>query len=235
LDSVPDPADTLSGSITIQVGSGQVQTVSMGSSHNTLQGLADAINGTAGIGVSASVVTNTDGSVSLSLQSQTQGSAGNLTVTSSLLDTTNTSTKEIAYTNSSDISGLANLGITVSQNYDGSLDFDASVLDTALNGDFNSVMGFFQNVNSWGRNFAKTLNSAGNSSSTGGIALAQTANSSTESTLNAEVSKQESLISIQQKNLTAELNSANEILQGLKSQLDGINMLYSAISGYKGQ
>jgi flagellar hook-associated protein 2 len=173
--------------------------------------------------------------VSLSLQSQTQGSAGNLTVTSSLLDTTNTSTKEIAYTNSSDISGLANLGITVSQNYDGSLDFDASVLDTALNSDFNSVAGFFQNVNSWGQSFAKTLNSAGNSSSTGGIALAQTANSSTESTLNAEVSKQESLISIQQKNLTAELNSANEILQGLKSQLDGINMLYSAISGYKGQ
>jgi flagellar hook-associated protein 2 len=232
LDSVPDAADVLAGSITIQVGSGAVQTVSVDSSHNTLQGIADAINGTAGIGVNASVVTNSDGSAYLALQSQTAGSAGNLTVTSNLLDTTDTTSNAVSYTNSSDISSLANLGITVSSNYDGSLEFDASVLDTALNTDFNSVIGFFQSVNSWGQGFATMLNSAGNSSSTGGLSLAQKANSTMESTLNAEISKQESLISIQQKSLTAELNSANEIMQGLKSQLDGISVLYSAITGY---
>jgi hypothetical protein len=55
-----------------------------------------------------------------------------------------------------------------------------------------------------------------------------------ESTLNAQISKQESRISIQEKSLTAELNMANEIMQGIKSQLDGINLLYSAITGYKG-
>jgi flagellar hook-associated protein 2 len=234
LDSIPSSADVLSGSITIRVGSNQAQTINVDSSNNTLQGLADAINGTAGIGVTASVVTNSDGSASLSLVSQTQGSAGNLTVTSNLLDTSNASTQEISYTNSSDISGLANLGITVSSNYDGSLQFDASVLDAALNSDFNGVIGFFQSINSWGQNFAKMLNSAGNTSSTGVIFLAQNANSAMESTLNAQVSKQESLISIQQKSLTAELNRANEIMQGLKSQLDGINLLYSAITGYKG-
>jgi flagellar hook-associated protein 2 len=232
LDAVPDPADVLSGSITIQVGSGTAQTISVDSSHNTLQGLADAINGTAGIGVTASVVTNDDGSAYLSLQSQTAGSAGNLTVTSSLLDATNTSTEAVSYTNSSDISGLANLGITVSSNYDGTLEFDASVLDNALNTDFNSVIGFFQSVNSWGQGFTKTLNSAGNTSTTGMIALAQKSNSNMESTLNKQISKQESLISIQQKSLTAELNSANEIMQGIKTQLDGINELYSAITGY---
>jgi flagellar hook-associated protein 2 len=234
LDSVPDPANILSGSITIQLGNGSQQTVSVDSSHDTLQGIADAINGTAGIGVTASVLTNTDGSAFLSFESQTAGSAGNLTITSSLLDTTNTKTAPISYTNSSDISGLANLGITVSSKYDGSLGFDASVLDTALNTDFNSVIGFFQSVNSWGQSFAKTLNSAGNTSSTGAISLAQKSNSNMESSLNTQISKQDARIAIQQKSLTAELNLANQIMQGLKSQLDGINLLYSAITGYKG-
>ena len=31
---------------------------------------------------------------------------------------------------------------------------------------------------------------------------------------------------------TAQLNLANQIMQGIPSQLDGINMLYSAITGY---
>jgi flagellar hook-associated protein 2 len=232
LDTVADPADILSGSITIRVGSGTAQTITLDSSHNTLQGLADAINGTAGIGVTASVVTNDDGSAYLSLQSQTAGSSGNIVVTSNILDTTNTSTTDVSYTNSSDISGLANLGITVSSSYDGSLEFDASVLDAALNTDFNSVIGFFQSVNSWGQSFSKMLNSAGNTSTSGVIALAQKSNSNMESTLNKQIAKQESLISIQQKSLTAELTSANEIMQGIKTQLDGINMLYSAITGY---
>ena len=73
---------------------------------------------------------------------------------------------------------------------------------------------------------------AGTSSSTGILKLAATANSSSESTLNANVSKEEMLISAQQKSLTAELNSANEIMQAIPSQLDGINELYSAITGY---
>jgi flagellar hook-associated protein 2 len=232
LDSVPSGGDALSGSFTIQVGSGAAQTVPIDPAHNTLQDLADAINGTSGIGVTASVVTNSDGSAYLSIQSQTAGSAGNLTVTSRVLDTTNPTSTDLTYTNSSDISTLANLGITTSQTYDGSLTFDISVLDTALNNDFSGVQGFFQNVNSWGQSFAKMLNNAGTSSSTGMLSVSQKANSSMESTLNAEVSREESIISIQQKSLTAELNSANEIMQGLPSQLDGMNMLYSAITGY---
>jgi flagellar hook-associated protein 2 len=234
LDSVADSADILSGSITIQVGNGQAQTVSVDPTHNTLQGIADAINGTEAIGVTASVTINADGSAYLSLKSQTMGTAGNLTVTSNLLDTTAAKTTSIGYTNSSDLPGLANLGITVSKNDDGSLDFDAGVLDAALNSDFNSVAGFFQNVNSWGRNFADMLSSAGNTSTKGMVALAQKSNSSMESMLNKQIAKQESQISIQQKSLTAELNTANEIIQGIKQQLDGINILYAAITGYKG-
>jgi len=64
------------------------------------------------------------------------------------------------------------------------------------------------------------------------LALASSSNSSIESTLNGDISKEQSLISAQQASLTAELNSANEIMQQLPSELDGVNELYSAITGY---
>jgi len=232
LDPISSANDILSGSLSIQVGNGTAQTITIDSSSNTLATLADAINNTAGIGVTASVVTESDGTVCLSLHSLTADSAGNLTVTSNVLDTTNTKTTNLAYTNSSDVATLGNLGITASQKDDGSLTFDASVLDSALNSDFNGVLGFFQNLNSWGQTFATMLNNAGTSSPTGVIALAQKSNSNTESTLNAEVTKEDSLIAAEQKRLTTELNNANQIMQELPSQLAGINELYAAITGY---
>jgi flagellar hook-associated protein 2 len=76
------------------------------------------------------------------------------------------------------------------------------------------------------------MNNAGTSSSKGILSLAAKANSSNESTLNAYISREESLISIQQASLTAELNSANQIMQQLPTMLEGINQLYSAITGY---
>jgi flagellar hook-associated protein 2 len=62
--------------------------------------------------------------------------------------------------------------------------------------------------------------------------LASSSNSSIESTLNADISKEQRMISAQQVSLTAELNSANEIMQELPTQLEGVNELYSAITGY---
>ena len=82
-------SDTLGGSISIAVGSGAAQVVDVPSGTNTLQGLADAINGTSGIGVTASVVTS-NGQSSLSLVSNTAGSVGALTVASSVTDSTPT-------------------------------------------------------------------------------------------------------------------------------------------------
>jgi flagellar hook-associated protein 2 len=228
LTTVANEDDVLSGSISIQVGSGTAQIVNVDPTNTTLAGLADAIN-KADIGVTAAM--NSAGTA-LSLLSGTSGAAGTLTVTSSVLDATHTSTNTLNYTNSSDISTLANLGITLSTSYDGTISFDETVLTSALNTDYSGVLGFFQNVNSWGQSFSTMLNDAGTSSSTGTLALAQTANSNSESTLNANVSKEESQISIQSSSLTAELNSANEILQELPTQLDGINELYSAITGY---
>ena len=231
LDSIPSVNDVLSGSISIKVGTGAAQTVTLDSTDDTLSGLRDAINN-AGVGVVASIVPNSDGSSSLSLVSQTSGSSGTLSVTSNILDTTNLTSTTLNYSNSSDISTLANLGITVSDKDDGSLSFDATTLDSVLNSDYNGVVGFFQNPSSWGQSFSSMLNNAGTSSATGILALAESANSSSESTLNADISKEGSLISAQQTSLTTELNSANEVMQELPMQLSEVNELYSAITGY---
>jgi flagellar hook-associated protein 2 len=76
------------------------------------------------------------------------------------------------------------------------------------------------------------LTNAGTSSPTGILSLSSSSNSNIESTLNADVSRENSLISAQQTSLTAELNSANEIMQEIPTQLEGVNELYSAITGY---
>jgi flagellar hook-associated protein 2 len=236
LDSVAGKNDALSGSISIQVGNGTATSVTM-DEVNTAEGgttLSDVnqyINdNSTTLGVTASIVNNSDGSQSLSLVSGTDGSAGALTITPRLYDTTSPTSTALNYTTSSDISSLTSLGIGV--NNDGTLTFDASTLDSLLDSDFSSVVGFFQNADSWGQSFSTMLTNAGSSSSTGILKLASNSNSSTESTLNAEVSKEQSYISAQQISLTAELNSANEIMQMLPSQLQGVNELYSAITGY---
>jgi flagellar hook-associated protein 2 len=76
--------DTLTGGITFEVGSGGWQTVNVGddSTAATLSGLSSAINN-ANLGVTASVLTNADGTARLSLVSQTDGSAGQITIANS--------------------------------------------------------------------------------------------------------------------------------------------------------
>ena len=295
LNPIMNAEDTLSGSISIQVGNSTADTINMGdsSTSDTLGGLLQAIN-SANIGVNATVVTNSDGSSSLSLLSGTTGSAGTLTVTSSIADTTTqtiqvptspgndnlaglasainsshsgvtasvvtgssgsqlvlvsdtegpsgalrvtssmndqTTNEALNYNNSnSDINSLTSLGISV--NNDGSMTLDAASLDSALNSDYSSVVGFFQNLNSWGQTFSNMLTNSGTTAGTGILALSSSSNSNIESTLNADISKENMYISSQQVSLTAELNKANEIMQQLPSQLDGVNELYSAISGY---
>jgi flagellar hook-associated protein 2 len=236
LKSVAASSDTLSGTVTVQVGGGSTQTIDMsavataegGATLSDLQQYISSNSST--LGFTAALVNNNNGSQSLTLTSNTIGSSGALTVSAQLYDTTGTTNSTLAYTNSSDIGSLSSLGIGV--NNDGSLTYDANSLDSVLNTDYSSVVGFFQNAGSWGQSFSNVLNNAGTSSSTGILALATSSNSTTESVLNAEVSKEESYISLQQSSLTAELNAANEIFQELPTQLQGMNELYSAISGY---
>lgn len=227
LKSITNSSDTLSGSISITVGSGTAQTISLDDTTGyTLSDLASAIN-SASIGVTASVSTTSTGS-SLVLVSQTTGSSGALKVASSITDST-TSTS-LAYTNSSDITGLTSLGISV--NSDGTLSLSTTSLDSILNSDYSGVQGLFQNANSWGVAFSTMLTESGSTSSTGILKLAKNSNSSIESTLNADISKEDLLISSESKSITAVMNSANAILQEIPMQISEVNELYSAITGY---
>ena len=233
MTAVANAGDTLSGTVTIQVGSGAAQKITLNSSDNTLAGLAGAINA-ANLGVTASINTAAVGSNAagtlLTLTSGMVGSAGAMIVTSSVVDATSPATSTLNYTNSSDINNLTSLGISV--NNDGSLTLDATSLDSVLNADYGGVVGFFQNAGGWGETFSTTLTNSGSATRTGILGLASSSNSNIESTLNADISKEQLLISAQQVSLTNELNQANQIMQQLPSELQGVNELYSAITGY---
>lgn len=132
------------------------------------------------------------------------------------------------------VDSLISLGITATATADGTITLDADNLASALNGNFDQVVSLFQDSGSFGSTFMQTLEGLGNSSASGGaIALALSENSSQESTLNDNVSKQEALIATQKTSLTTELNTANEILQSIPEQLNEVNEMYSAITGYK--
>jgi len=226
LTSITDSSDMLSGSISISVGSGSVQTISLDDTTGyTLSDLASAIN-SASIGVTASVSTTSTGS-SLVLVSNTTGSSGALKVTSSITDST--TSKSLAYTNSSDITGLTTLGISV--NNDGTLSLNTTSLNSILNSDYSGVQGLFQNANSWGVTFSTMLTESGSTSSTGILKLAKNSNSSIESTLNADIAREDLLISSESKSVTTALNSANETMQEIPMQISEVNELYSAITG----
>ena len=340
LSEIANASDTLSGSLSIEVGTASAQTVTLGSSDNTLAGLAASINN-AGIGVSASVLTDATGS-RLSLVSSTSGATGGLTVTSSVSDTATNAA--LAYTtavsgvnasltvdgvgittssntvstvipgvtfqllapspvtagtaetvqvqilndsaaivssisqfvsdynavvsavntqetsNSSgspqpllgtptltllqeqllgainatnsqgDIGNLSTLGLSV--NDDGTVSLNTSTLNSELNTDFSGVVSLFQNSGGFGPTFSNALSNLGTSNVEGALSLALAADSSSESSLNQNISRENTLISAQQSSLTLELNSANEILQAIPSNLNDVSELYSAITGY---
>lgn len=136
---------------------------------------------------------------------------------------------------SGSITTLSQLGITASSSDDGTLTLDQSTLDTALNSNYQGAMNFFQAASSgtsFGDNLTTTLNGLSNSGPDGLIYLALQQDSSQESTLNTNVTNENSTISAQQAQLTTELNEANYTLQEIPTELQSVNELYSAITGY---
>jgi flagellar hook-associated protein 2 len=85
-NEVTNAGDTLSGSLSIQIGSAAAKTITIDSSNNTLSTLASAINN-GSYGVTASVITDANGS-RLSLTSSTSGSTGQITLGGALTDAT---------------------------------------------------------------------------------------------------------------------------------------------------
>jgi flagellar hook-associated protein 2 len=326
--------DTLSGSLTLHIGNGSSQSISVDPSNTTLAGLAATIN-QAGIGISASVVTDSSGS-RLSLISQTGGAAGQIAIDSSSLndDTTGTSLSLSTAQNGQDaqltVDGIqittgsntisnAISGVTMqllgtsaapvqveidndtssvttalstmvkdynsvvsalsaqegkdasgnaeplygspiisqlqqmlsdafntpsatsltsatqvglSLNSNGTLSLDTDQLTTALNDNFSGVQTLFQNTKSFGMNLEQAVNNAGTGSTISVLSQAQKANSTAESSLNSTISTMDTRIATQQSNLTTALNAANQTLQEIPMQLNMINEIYSAITGY---
>jgi flagellar hook-associated protein 2 len=326
--------DTLGGSITLHLGSGDAQTVSVDPANATLAGLAAAIN-LAGIGVSASVVTDSSGS-RLSLISQTSGAAGQINIdSSSLSDTTSGNALSltagqpgqdaqltvdgIQITSASNTISNAISGVTMqllgksatpvqveidndtssvttalstmvkdynavvsalsaqegndasgnaeplfgspiisqlqqalssalnapsgtaltsmtqiglSLNSDGTLTLDTDQLTTALNDNYSGVQAFFQNTKSFGLGLEQAVDNAGTGSTTGILSQTQQANSTAESNLSSTISTMDARIATQQTNLTTELNAANQTLQEIPMQLNLVNEIYSAITGF---
>lgn len=131
------------------------------------------------------------------------------------------------------VTSLTQLGVSV--NNDGTLSLDTDTLDSELNSNYQDVVNFFQpsgSFTSFGGNFSTVLNNLGNSAPDGVLTLALAENSTQESTLNTNISNENSLISTQQSALTTELNEANYTLEEIPSQIDEVNELYSAITGY---
>ena len=334
--TIANATDELSGTITIQVGSGQASTVTVDSGSNTLATLANAIN-SAALGVKASVITDSSGS-RLSLVSGNSGAAGQLTISSNLNDATtgvdnigfsvgqlgkdasltvdgvsvtspsNTvsgaiagvtfqllgsapgSPVQVEVTNdNTDISTAVNSFVTaysavindintqegndssgnpeplygnptlamiqsqlagslfegtasgsisnitqlgISMNNDGTLALNADTLNSVLNSNFSDVTGFLQNSGSFGQLMATTLNNLGTQAPNGAVYLAQQQNSAQEKALNTDISNEDAVLATQKTQLTDELNTANEILQSIPSQLNEVNEMYSAITGY---
>jgi flagellar hook-associated protein 2 len=128
------------------------------------------------------------------------------------------------------ISNITQLGLGL--NNDGTLTLDADTLDSALNSNFSDVTGFMQNSGSFGQTLALSLNNLGTQAPNGAVFLAQQQNTAQEAALNTSISNEDTLLSAQKTQLTDELNTANEILQSIPSQLNQVNELYSAITGF---
>lgn len=131
------------------------------------------------------------------------------------------------------VTSLTQLGVSV--NNDGTLSLDTDTLDSELNSNYQDVVNFFQpsgSFTSFGGNFSTVLNNLGNSAPDGVLTLALAENSTQESTLNTNISNENALISAQQSALTTQLNEANYTLEEIPTQIDEVNELYSAITGY---
>jgi flagellar hook-associated protein 2 len=131
---------------------------------------------------------------------------------------------------SGSIKNITQLGI--SMNNDGTLVLNADTLNSALNSHLADVTGFLQNSGSFGQTMSTTLNNLGTQAPNGSIYLVQQQNAAQETALNTDISNEDALLSAQQTQLTNELNTANQILQSIPSQLNQINEIYSAITGY---
>ena len=128
------------------------------------------------------------------------------------------------------IKDITQLGVGL--NNDGTLTLNVDTLDSALNSNFSDVTGFLQNSGSFGQTLASSLNNLGTQAPNGAVFLAQQQNGAQEKALNTSISNEDALLAAQKTQLTNELNMANQILQSIPAQLNQVDELYNAITGF---
>jgi flagellar hook-associated protein 2 len=136
---------------------------------------------------------------------------------------------------SGSITSLAQLHITMSSDGTLSTDDDGNALNAALSSNFQGVANLFQPGNgftSLGDTLTSVLNNLGTSQTDGVLALAEQQNANQEKQLNTNISNEETTITAQQATLTNELNEANFVLTEIPQQIQNINEIYSAITGF---
>ena len=123
-----------------------------GSTATTLSGLSAAINN-ANLGVTASVLTNADGTQRLSLVSQTSGSAGQITI-GNASDSTNTAAVDLTDSTTNDTNPVLGLA-TIQDGNDATITVDGvSKITSASNTVTNAIPGVtFQLLSTGTREF----------------------------------------------------------------------------------
>ena len=76
------------------------------------------------------------------------------------------------------------------------------------------------------------VDNLGNNAPKGAVYLTLQQDSAEETSLNTNITNENTRISAEQTRLTAELNAANYELEQIPSQIDQVNEIYSAITGY---
>lgn len=131
---------------------------------------------------------------------------------------------------SGSINNITQLGVSI--NNDGTLTLNPDTLNSVLNSNFADVVGFMQNSGSFGQTMAASLNNLGTQAPNGTLFLTQQQNTAQEAALNTSIRNEDALLATQKTQLTNELNAANQILQSIPAQLNQVNELYSAITGF---
>jgi flagellar hook-associated protein 2 len=131
---------------------------------------------------------------------------------------------------SSGIRTAFDLGVEL--NGDGTLTLNTDTLTQAMNSQYGDVQNFFQAAKGFGMTMMTAVNNSGSTASLGTLHLAAQSNASIESNLNDSIANLESSIATQKTQLTTQLNAANQMLQLIPLQVNEINQIYSAITGY---
>ena len=121
----------------------------------------------------------------------------------------------------------------ISFNNDGTLSLNTDALDSELNSNFSDVTGFLQNSGSFGQSFASILNNLGTQAPNGARFIWHSSRTRRRRRRsNKSISDEDARLAAQKISLTDELNTANQILQSIPSQLNEVNEMYSAFTGY---